>query len=466
MNIYTSVISVLFHFIRAWRWPILFGAVIVMAVVVRFPYLPNGHIDEVHTIGRALKFIYTGDLNPHMFQHPTGTMYISFGVNILALASMSRDVGGRPGVSGAPPLNLIQKEYPNPVTVSAFDGPGSKWWDLFRYRVRLVFLMFVPMQICLLWYIGKRLDLLSPALAAGIFLALCPANIQDSVYVSVNNTTAFFCLLTAAFAAYFTCRPPADRIWQWLFRMGVMSLICGLAVACKYNAGTFLLIPMVFGVMTLRYLQNGKQFIPEKCAAAFIVILLSMSVGFTILCPYWYVELNRFIQEVLFQVWYFKVGHKDYNTFIPGLDLSNISQSMLFINLRCLADQYSWTAILLTVVSIVYLAWMGFFKDPRYEKILRVLIPVFVASVGFFILMTYQAVFFARNFTIMWGCWFLCCAASWWFAAKTFLERRKVENLTFYANLILFAITAICLFKALWLDVWLEPNREWWRVLD
>jgi hypothetical protein len=441
------------------RWPLLFGLAILLSLALRYPFLQDGHEDEVHTIGRALQLIYTGDLNPHFFYHPTGTMYLCIPANILAFASMSRDVGGRPGVKGDSPFNLVQRELPNPTQHEMFTGAGAPLWNLFRYRVRTIFVWLIPLQIVILWYIGKRLNLLPPALAAAFLLACSSANIRDSVYVSVNNTTGAFCLLAVALTAGFVCRTPAETMRTWLFRLAALSFVGGLAIACKYNAGTFLLIPMIYGMYTIPYRSTEKQFLPEKLLAGFAILLLGMTAGFTVLCPYWFKELQIFIPQVLYQVWYFKVGHADWNTFEPGWQ-------MAYINLRCLADQFGWFGIVLTATSIGYLAWNGFFKNPEWQQTQWVLISTFAACAAFFVLMSNQAVFFARNFSIMWSSWFFCCAVSWWFAAKLFAEKRGCQNCARFQNLFLLCVTSICLLKAYFIDPALGPQREWWRQND
>ncbi len=136
---------------------------------------------------------------------------------------------------------------------------------------------------------------------------------------------------------------------------------------------------------------------------------------------------------------------------------------MAYINLRCLAEQYSWFGIAMTVVSIVYLFVMDFFRDSRFKQVKYVLIPTFAACLGLFALMSFQAVFFERNFSIMWPMFFLCCTTSWWYAAGIFSERRGYANPKRFQTILLLIVTVICLVKALWLDVLIGPERDWWR---
>lgn len=439
------------------RWPILFGLVIALALAVRIPRLLKGHSDELHTIGRSLNIIYTGDLNPHFFYHPTGTMYLCVAADILALASMSRDVGGNPITGGAAPLDLIKSEIPNPVLLSVFETPQTIWWELFRYRVRLMFLLLIPAQIGMLAYLGQRLHLCPPALAASIFFALSPESIYDSTYVAVNTSTGTFCLLAVAWTAYFVCRPSAVTLRAWLFRLSVLGFIGGLAVACKYNAGTVLILAMVYGMLTLSDLTTGGEFGLEKMLAGVAVILIGMAAGFTLLCPYWFKELHVFIHDVLNQVWYFKVGHKDYNTFRPGLP-------MAYIILRCIGDQYAWSGMLLTVVAIVYCLRSGGLSQPHDQRVIRVWLPTLAACVGYLLLMSNQAVFFARNLSILWPSLFWCSAVAWWMAARVFAERQGLSNPKQFCRWVLWIITLLCLLEAHVLHVFLIPGREWWRA--
>lgn len=446
---------------KRWFWVIAFAVTIGLTLLVRYPLLPDGHEDELHTIGRALNIIYTGDTNPHFFFHPTGTMYICVPWNIMALASMSREVGGNPITGGAPPLDLFLRQYPNPTQNSLYSvAEISEHWDSFRYKVRTYNLMLIPMQMLLLAYIGWRLNMLAPALGASLLLAFCDANIWDSVYVSVNSTTGFFCTLALAVIAFFINCPPVQTIRQWLLRMSVLSFIIGLAVACKYNAGTFLVLPILYGVYSMRQFPNGARFGLEKMVVALPVIWIAMSMGFTMLSPYWFAELSRFIQQVLYQVWYFKVGHKDYNTFTPGLE-------MAWIYIRCLTEQYSWFGLITSVLCMIYITGCGFWKDERFKNQTMLLAPTVVSCIIFLALMTSQAVFFSRNLSLMWSGWFLVTCAAWWYAPRLFAERMGISNPALIQKLFFAAVLAISIIKATLID----PNvfkemREWWHKGD
>lgn len=446
-------------FKKSWLWAIAFTIAVLLSLLVRYPLLPDGHEDEMHTIGRALNIIYTGDLNPHFFNHPTGTMYICIPWNIMAMASISREVGGNPANGDLSVMEKFMKQFPHPVTFSLFDPPKvSPHWDSFRYKVRTYNLMLIPLQMILLVYIGWRLNMLAPALSACLLLAFSDANIRDSVYVSVNSTTGFFTTLALAAIAFFINCSPVQTVWQWLIRLSVISFIIGLAVACKYNAGTFLILPIVYGYFAMRQLPNGTKFGIEKMFIAMPVIWITMSIGFTLLSPYWYVELNRFIQQVLYQVWYFKVGHHDYNTFQPGLE-------MAWIYIRCLAEQYSWIGLISSVICMVYITYCGFWTDERYKNEATFLLPTLIGCLAFMALMTNQAVFFSRNLSLMWTGWFLVTSAAWWYAPRLFAERMGWQNPTKFQIIFFASIVTISIIKATLID----PNiikREWWHTGD
>lgn len=445
------------QYLFSWRWVLGFLVVIVIALALRQPFLRKGHGDEVHTIGRALNIIYTGDLNPHFFLHPTGTMYLMIVPDIVSLASISRDAGGRPGVQGSSPLEIFRQNYPNPAAAQLFENPVSNLWDEFRYKVRRFNVMLIPVQILLLAYIGYRLNLMAPALAAAVLLAFCGSSIRDSVYVSVNTTTATFVLLSVAVCAYYVQRTEVFNLKRWLKHIGFLSLIVGLAVACKYNAGTFLLVPLLYGALTLPQLPDRREY-GEKMLLALGVSALGLTVGFTVLCPYWYKELGIFIRDVLYQVWYFKVGHKDYNTFEPGLQ-------MFWVNLRCLADHYTWIGLIATVLSWGYLLAADVFPVTEERKHYRTLLPALAGCVGFFMLMSNQAVFFDRNFSIFWSAWFLLSATGWWLAARSIAELWNLPHPQRIQNIFLWIMLAICVIEANFIDAWLfSSTRDWWRV--
>jgi hypothetical protein len=495
-----------------------FVFVMVLALVVRLAYLPEGHVDEVHTIGRSLQMLYQNDLNPHFFNYPTGPIYFSLAADIAAFSAMSREMKAMTNQTNIDPLRAVQKLYPNPVYLGLFEDQSSKLWDTFRYHVRLVFLLFVPGIIGLLWYIGYRGEVLVPALAASVLFALSPTNIRDSSYVAVNTPASFFCVLATAFLACFAVRPSAIRIREWLLRVGVVSFVIGLAVACKYNAGAFLIMPLVVGWMAMWDLQTSRNFGLEKMVSGFVVSVLAMGLGFTVLCPYWFPEMSLFFRNVLYEVWHYRAEHGTYHSFQPGLfaglqpygwlkvvlmagvflTLNELwkrvikqwtfgkkivtlfvlllladqvflnyhtailhPDSMLRVSLQCVADNMSWFGLFLTVFSVYYLFRAEFFQTNH--QIGRVLLPTWAGTVFYFLLMTNQALFFARNFSVMWASLFVCSTISWWFAAKVFAERNGVKSVACFQWAVVFAALAVCVVKVHWLDYTLGPEKPWWR---
>lgn len=487
-----------------WGWPIAFLLVIILALSLRLPRLDEGHQDEVHTIGRSLRILYTGQFNPEFFYHPSGTMYLCVFADILSLINISRDVSnGTLLEGGLPPLDRLQEEFPNPVQEWMYTDSEHELLNAFTRQVRFYFVLLIPLQILLLAYLGYHLQLLPAALAASLFLAVSPSSLDESIYVAVNSSGGFFFLLTVALAAYFGKRGPvqpgllvllfggvmailyavqnaiqahavqvallwlligalvlfAQMRWRpgrqltWLLQLFLLGVACGLSVACKYNAGVNLLIPFVFAALTLPG-KPGLGFRAERWLGGAAASLLGLVAGFTLLTPFWIVEFQRFVHDVLWQVYYFQTGHRDYNTFEPGLQ-------MAYINLRAIADQYSWTGVVLSVASWIYLAATGFHRDERYWLHLRVLFPALLSVLAFYLLMSNQAVFFDRNFGLVWSTFFFLSAAGWWLAAGRIAERRGwlvLETQT----IALTAVVLICLLQAFVIEPALF-TREWWR---
>ncbi len=440
----------------SWRWTLGFLFVILLAIAVRVPFLHLGHVDEVHTIGRALQIIYTGELNPKFFYHPSGTMYITIPWNIMALASMSREVGGRPGVGNSvSPLDMFKREYPQPVQHNLYEKPVSYYWDMFRAKVRRYNMLLIPVNILLLAYIGYHAGLYFPALAAAALLAFCGASIRDSVYVSVNSTTATFNTLAFAAIALYASRPFVMTFGRWLLQLAVISLFIGLAVACKYNAGTFLLMPIIFAAMT-GWNQPKAQWIGlEKFLLAIFVCILAMSAGFTLLSPYWFQEMPTFIHDVLYQVWYFKNGHKEYNTHQPGLE-------MAWVSIQSIARQMTWVGLIASIASWMYLSLAGFLRLEQFSLQRLVLIPGLLGCLAFLLLMFNQAVFFDRNFSIMWTIFFFCCASGWWIAAGLIAERLRVQNVRRFQRIVTTVLLLYCIIKANLIDPFLFGSSRGW----
>ncbi|MBZ0257019.1 hypothetical protein K8I31_13215, partial [bacterium] len=131
-----NFVEYLRSFAWGFRWPILFLAAILVAVGLRIPKLGDGHVDEVHTIGRSLNMIYTGDFNPHFYHYPTGGIYLTLGADVLALASISREYGGQDHSTGETPLFLIQKDIPNPIQEYRYRTSQPEVFEAFKHKVR------------------------------------------------------------------------------------------------------------------------------------------------------------------------------------------------------------------------------------------------------------------------------------------------------------------------------------------
>ncbi len=440
----------------AWnfRWPVLFLIAIGVAVGLRLPDLGEGHVDEVHTIGRALHMIYTGDFSPKFYHYPTGGVYLTLGAEMLALGSISRDVAFEDHRSGNTPLVRLRKEMPNPIQEYRYRTPQSDLFETFKKKVRYYLMWMVPLQIALLGYIGYRLNLLAPALAASFFMAFSSGSRMESTYAAVNTPCGFFFLLVVAAAACFVSLPPPRKMLSWFGQMAALGFLCGLAVGFKYNAGVVVVVAWGYGWYALRETSRANarvEWFSVGAVVSFLVLLWS----FTLTTPYWIEDFPTFASHLVHSIWHMQIGHDDYNTFEPGLE-------MAYIVVRCVSDQIAWTGIALSIIAAIYLIATGFLKEASQTPRIIVISWTLIACLAFLALMSKQATFWIRNFSIIWPSLFFVCTSLWWLAAQRLAERRG-WNIGRTAWIALTTITVICLIKANWLNIVLNPNREWWR---
>ncbi|MBI1387498.1 MAG: hypothetical protein GC154_03520 [bacterium] len=437
------------------RWPLAFAAAIALAVLLRLPRLEDGHVDEVHTVGRSLQMLYTGDFSPHFYQYPTGGLYYCLGADILALAKISREVTQGNQLQDISPLDKLKQDAPAPIKTFLFDGPQSDFFKAFLRQVRFYFMLMVPVQILILAYLGRKLNLLAPALAASLFLAFSSASRLESTYAAVNTPCGTFYLLVIAAAAWFVTRPAPRALWAWYAQLAALGLLCGFAVGFKYNAGVIFLVPMGYAWYAMRGIGSVKSRF-EVWLGGTALSFAFLIAGFWTLTPYWLDDFAIFSRDVLQSIWHMQVGHADYNSFTPGLQMG-------YIVIRCVADQMAWTGIGLTLLGLGYLGWTGFFKEFERRGTFVTLGLTMASCAAFLVLMSKQSTFWSRNFCIIWPALFFGCASVWWYAAEQIAKRRGVRNVERFQWIALAVITVVCLLKANWLDIVLNPNREWWR---
>ena len=312
----------------------------------------------------------------------------------------------------------------------------------------------VPLQIILLGYLGYRLNLLAPALAASFFMAFSSASRLESTYAAVNTPCGLFFLLVVAAAAWFSTKTPPQRLISWFGQMAVLGFLCGLAVGFKYNAGVVLLIAWGYGWYALRQTEGANARVEWFSVGAVLSFALLIW-SFTLTTPYWIVDFKTFARDLVHSIWHMQIGHADYNTFEPGLQMG-------YIVVRCVADQIAWTGVAISIIAAVYLAASGYLKDGSQKARIIVIGWTLISCLAFLALMSKQATFWTRNFSIIWPSLFFVCTSMWWLAAQRIAKRRG-WNARRTAWIALTTITVICLIKANWLDIILNPSREWWR---
>lgn len=208
----------------------LVGVVILVAVVLRLrgitwglPYLYDP--DEHFLVDPAVRFVTTGDLNPHSFFYPGSTIMYALGLAYFAYWLVGYFAGWFPDLQSFGELFSS-----NPTS--------------FYLIARIIAIVMAALSIPLVYVLTRRMAGNGAALAAVAFVALSPLHIAYSQVVRTDPLMTTFLL-----AAMLSAVKAMDRQSGRLFLLS--GAFIGLATATKFPGISGAIIPvMAVGLVT------------------------------------------------------------------------------------------------------------------------------------------------------------------------------------------------------------------------
>lgn len=250
----------------AWlrlRTPAALAAILLVAFGLRYQGirsgLPQSYIpDEYDYVHSYLQMIKRGDMNPRWWHHPSVQPY----VNVVAY-----------------------------LVAFYLDAPTGRWRSVQQIQVEDALLWgrfaagVVPgvLGVLFVFFLGRRVFDERVGLVAAAILATAPGVVEASQYNKPDALLTLFCTVSVLTSLIYL-----ERGGRAL-ALGA-GIAIGLTVATKYN-GALVLIPFLAAVL---YRQGFRT----PLRADLYLGALGAVVGFTAGCPYWYADLQRFLDHV------------------------------------------------------------------------------------------------------------------------------------------------------------------------
>ena len=245
------------------RTPVVLALILAVAFSLRFAGagsgLPQSYIpDEYDYVHSYLVMIKRGDMNPRWWHHPSIQPYVNVAAYLVAYYSQASS--GR-----WPRIHDLQVE-------------DALLWGRVAAGV-------IPGTLAVLavFFLGRRMFGTTVGLIASALLAVAPGVVETSQYNKPDSLLVLFCTLSVLTTLVYLDRGGA----RLAFAAGC---VVGLAVAVKYNAA-LVLLPFLVAVLFRQGLRIFQR--PDPYLG-----VLGTAFGFTAGCPYWYPDLQRFLEHV------------------------------------------------------------------------------------------------------------------------------------------------------------------------
>lgn len=244
------------------------------------------HIDELHYVPDAVRYVSTANFKPSRWANPTFFKYLlalEYGIAYLAL----RITGQIESLSALPAF---------------FRHAPSLFYLLGRLSSALLGTITIPVA----YGIGARSYDKKKGLVAAFLLALCFLHLRDSHFaVSDVPMTFWFSATILCCILYLQDRKPKHLYWA--------AGLTGLAIATKYTAVILVVVFMTtWALARSREDQRGlaKALWNKELLSAFAV----MGLSFLIICPYALLDLRAFLGTLRSHYGMGKTGFAGYQT--------------------------------------------------------------------------------------------------------------------------------------------------------
>lgn len=331
----------------------------VLRTKVGLPYLYFW--DEPQTASNAIQMLKTGNFNPHFFAYGTLTIYINYLVDVIHYLYLL----GRPEDAKAT-LNFMWD------LKTVWD---TKWhWTIshpsFFFWNRLVNALFGSVTVLFVYLLARNLFTYRWAsLISALALSVMGVHVGASAIISPDIPTTFFVTAVVLSNMVFIKRVETKYL-TWAL------ILCGCAVACKYNSGLVLIVPTTSILMV--YFNNRSYFDPRWLKMLVFIPPLT----FFICMPYALLDSAAFLHGMGSELRHYKVFGHGGATSEPGW------QHMLF-QYKAFKDNIGGIGL-----GLVLLGILNAFRQPKL--LLLLLLPI-----AYFMYMTQMKVNFHRNFILI-----------------------------------------------------------------
>jgi 4-amino-4-deoxy-L-arabinose transferase-like glycosyltransferase len=266
------------------------------------------------------------DFNPHFFNYPALTIYLTFVVQAMQfLLGLALGMYRSMSTYGADMTSIV---IPARLLVVVFDV-GTIW--VLAKIVRE--------------HSGER-----AAYVAAALVALNPLHIEQSHYIIVDIPLAFFVALSLLYIlrAYSS----GERRWYVLAGLSI-----GLATATKYTG--VILIPVLIAAHMLRSSTFPKSIRSLRVIHLWMAAFIAASVFF-LTNPYILLSYDEFVRDFSFEQYHIAYGH---------LGLNTGQSTFAYYCLEILPNIFGWPLLLLLVATLAF----GIFRKDRKVLVLLLL---------------------------------------------------------------------------------------------
>jgi 4-amino-4-deoxy-L-arabinose transferase-like glycosyltransferase len=239
------------------------------------------HPDEPDVVGRAVKMVVTGEMNPHWFHYPTLLMYIYAAIFKCLGVFLDVPMG----------FGVFEK----------FQGAHPKVFPLY-YAARLVMICFSLGTLYLMLRLCSRLTSPLVASLAGITFVGSDIVRESAASATVDMPAAFFALASLLLMVRFLDSAQNGEAKE--SNLWIAAVMGGLAAGAKYNGGAVLLaVPLAMWLARM----------PLGWSLRRLPLLALVSIAaFTVTTPWIVLDARTFFDTdkgVLFHFVHYSSGH-------------------------------------------------------------------------------------------------------------------------------------------------------------
>jgi len=242
------------------------------------PYV--GHPDEEPLTKPAVRILKTGDFNPHAFFWPSFPTYLTTGMFVLGYVN-----------------SVSHGEIKNTKDIGGVTYPYFSQWRLV-FPAKLFFALISIIGMLLAGITAYKASSNKHALYLAPFL-LASSSLyffHSAQYLNVDIIGVFFAILAVC---YIILKLDKDL---FLPKSVITGILCGLAIASKYNY-YFVLLPSVLAIVFFSKKQRVQKF---------LILILVTIITFIICVPYSVFDFNTFLDGIGFNIYHYKIGHEGF----------------------------------------------------------------------------------------------------------------------------------------------------------